>query len=357
MAEITFRDLAHAREVLATQTGANFNPSIANAAQTAIMDFQQDVSPLSPINSFQNLFGMGKTYTIDAPFEETVVIDSTGERILPAVNMNNFAKTKGRDNYLSKIDPSSRLNEEATETIQNIGKDPYDLTQYYEENTNPNYAGISNIDYNPQDVGLLSSTGPINFSNTLEGVPGSVSDPEVNLNVADLTEGAILGGPTASSFGLSNNPNATDGQRVGGVLGTIGSLAAGATIPGSSIIGLLGGMFNAMGAYQDPSEVTGNIISQGGLLSGDISGPGGSFTQTGGLNNYNFFDDLASTNPNQAVTYNGMVTNAAGARNLSGLDNYYGEGSTSDATSEGDATGGWGSYSSDMDADSYGGYY
>jgi len=52
MAEITFRDLAHAREVLATQTGANFNPSIANAAQTAIMDFQQDVSPLSPINSF-----------------------------------------------------------------------------------------------------------------------------------------------------------------------------------------------------------------------------------------------------------------------------------------------------------------
>lgn len=334
MAEITFRDLAHAREVLATQTGANFNPSIANAAQTAIMDFQQDVSPLSPINSFQNLFGMGKTYTIDAPFEETVVIDSTGERTLPAVSMNSPAMT---DNYTPELDQPYFSGPIATPMVDNFGR--------------------FSTDYNTQNVGVLSSTGPINFSNTLEGVPGSVSDPEVNLNVADLTEGAILGGPTASSFALSNNPNATDGQRVGGVLGTIGSLAAGATIPGSSIIGLLGGMFNAMGAYQDPSEVTGNIVSQGGLLSGDISGPGGSFTQTGGLNNYNFFDDLASTNPNQAVTYNGMVTNAAGARNLSGLDNYYGEGSTGDATAEGDATGGWGSYSSDMDADSYGGYY
>lgn len=334
MAEITFRDLAHAREVLATQTGANFNPSIANAAQTAIMDFQQDVSPLSPINSFQNLFGMGKTYTIDAPFEETVVIDSTGERTLPAVSMNSPAMT---DNYTPELDQPYFSGPIATPMVDNFGR--------------------FSTDYNTQNVGVLSSTGPINFSNTLEGVPGSVSDPEVNLNVADLTEGAILGGPTASSFALSNNPNATDGQRVGGVLGTIGSLAAGATIPGSSIIGLLGGMFNAMGAYQDPSEVTGNIVSQGGLLSGDISGPGASFTQTGGLNNYNFFDDLASTNPNQAVTYNGMVTNAAGARNLSGLDNYYGEGSTGDATAEGDATGGWGSYSSDMDADSYGGYY
>jgi hypothetical protein len=334
MDEITFRDLAHAREVLATQTGANFNPSIANAAQTAIMDFQQDFSVLNPINSFQNLTGMGKTYPIDAPVEETIIIDSTGERTLPTVSTDNFAMT---NNYTPELNQPYFSGPIATPMVDNFGR--------------------FTIDYNTQDVSVPGNTGPINFSNTLEGVPGSVSDPEVNLNVADLTEGAILGGPTASSFGLSNNPNATDGQRVGGVLGTIGSLAAGATIPGSSIVGLLGGLFNAMGAYQDPSEVTGNIVSQGGLLSGDISGPGGSFTQTGGLNNYNFFDDLASTNPNQAVTYNGMETNAAGARNLSGLDNYYGEGSTGDATAEGDATGGWGSYSSDMTADSYGGYY
>ena len=353
MAEITFRDLAHAREVLATQTGANFNPSIANAAQTAIMDFQQDVSVLNPINSFQNLFGMGKTYPIDAPVEETLVIDSTGERTLPTVSTDNFAITnKG---LLSNPNDDLALfqqmyPEERPEINQTYFSGPIATPMV------DNF-GRSFIDYNNQNVSVPSNTGPINFSNTLEGVPGSVSDPEVNLNVADLTEGAILGGPTASSFGLSNNPNATDGQRVGGVLGTIGSLAAGATMTGSSIIGLLGGIFNAMGAYQDPSEVTGNIVSQGGLLSGDISGPGGSFTQTGGLNNYNFFDDLASTNPNQAVTYNGMQTNAAGARNLSGLDNYYGEGSTGDATAEGDATGGWGSYSSDMDADSYGGYY
>ena len=100
-----------------------------------------------------------------------------------------------------------------------------------------------------------------------------------------------------------------------------------------------------MGAYQDPSQVPGNIsMSKGCTLSGDMdpSTSGGGFYQSGSLNNFNFFDDLAATNPNAIVYYKGFETNAAGARNLSGLEHYYGSEMTEDAISAGDATGGWG---------------
>ena len=94
-------------------------------------------------------------------------------------------------------------------------------------------------------------------------------------------------------------------------------------------------------------------MSQGGTLSGDRRGelddmglrnPSNSgFEQSGLLNNFNFFDALAATQPDMRVDYKGVNTNSAGARNLSGLE-HFNIGGVQDAIDAGDATGGWGSY-------------
>lgn len=197
--------------------------------------------------------------------------------------------------------------------------------------------------------------------------PDRTPNPEVNTdifnlgkgllgggNVGDMITGAIVGNPASAAMKVANDESLSPGQRIGagataGTMALVNMLGG----PTAGIIGLLGGIFNSMGAYQDPDEVTGNIsMSRGGTLSGDTSGPGGGFYQTGSLNNFNFFDDLASTQPNATVNYKGLETNAAGARNLSGLEEYYGEQSTEDAIDAGDATGGWGSYDTNTFEDS-----
>jgi len=277
MAEITFRDLAHAREILATQTGANFNPSIANAAQTAIMDFQQDISPLSPINSFQNLFGMGKTYTIDAPFDETVVIDSTGERTLPAVSMNSPAMT---DNYTPELDQ-------------------------------PYFSGpiaTPGIDYNTQNVSVPGNTGPNNINydmtsfyespNTVAGVNtvqevNQVEDPSSGRSIIDSVVDVAKLGPTGSALTVALDEEVPTSGRVGAGLFGLGNTLAGMAMgPVVGLLGLLGGGLNAMGAYHDvgvDGNLTGNqmTLTNNGTLYGLMDAPGGSFYQTGDLSNYN----------------------------------------------------------------------
>ena len=266
MDEITFRDLAHAREVLATQTGANFNPSIANAAQTAIMDFQQDFSVLNPINSFQNLTGMGKTYPIDAPVEETIIIDSTGERTLPTVSTDNFAMT---NNYTPELNQPYFSGPIATPMVDNFGR--------------------FTIDYNTQDVSVPGNTGPIN--NSVEQVK-EVEDVQTNSSnsIIDGIKNVAMSGPVGSAFSMINNPSFPN-QAIPAALGMAGAFSM---IPGGGILGLLGGALNAMGAYHDfgSDPDVGQVSYQNGLLSAPTNAPGGYIYQDGYLSNLNSFNSM-----------------------------------------------------------------
>lgn len=223
----------------------------------------------------------------------------------------------------------------------------------------PNFQGlVTAVPYNSSlQASFGYESGPGRFHSDLtypdrEANPewGSLRDMAGGLlgggNLVDMATGAIVGNPASAAMKVAKDESLSPGQRIGAGA-TAGAMALGNILggPAAGIIGLLGGIFNSMGAYQDPDEVTGNIsMSKGGTLSGDTdpNTTGGSFYQSGSLNNFNFFDDLASTQPNAVVNYKGLVTNAAGARNLSGLEHYYGSEITEDAISAGDATGGWG---------------
>tara|TARA_R110002126_G_scaffold261199_1_gene404090 strand:+ start:114 stop:1217 length:1104 start_codon:yes stop_codon:yes gene_type:complete len=313
MAEITFRDLAHAREVLATQTGANFNPSIANAAQTAIMDFQQDVSVLNPINSFQNLFGMGKTYPIDAPVEETLVIDSTGERTLPTVSTDNFAMT----NKGGAFPPNSAMmqreinqaNNEVTyppnsammqrEINQGLLSNPnYDMTSFYESPVDYDMTSFyeSPVDYDM--TSFYESPNAVDGINTVQ----EVEDVQTNSSnsIIDGIKNAAQYGPVGSAFSMINNPSFKN-QAIPGALAMAGGFSM---IPGGGILGLLGGALNAMGAYHDfgSDPDVGQVSYQTGLLSAPTNAPGGYIYQDGYLSNLNSFNSM---NPDTEINVGG----------------------------------------------------
>lgn len=192
---------------------------------------------------------------------------------------------------------------------------------------------------------------PYNFTNELS-YPDRVANPEIgglmSGNTSDNLRGLIIGAPANAALTVAEDKSLTDGQRTGAAIasGAMG-LASALGGPAFGLVGLLGGIFNSLGYHQDTDEVTGNIsMSRGGTLSGDLDGEntGGSFYQSGALNNYNFFDALASTQPDARVEYKGLDTSSAGARNLSGIELFYGGGSTADAIDAGDATGGWGQH-------------
>ena len=99
--------------------------------------------------------------------------------------------------------------------------------------------------------------------------------------------------------------------------------------PATGLVGILGGIFNAMGAYQDPNEVTGNLALSNGVLSGDTKGifydgsyqPGGSgFYQTGELNNDNFLQDAAINNPDMMIDTGEQFGSTTGARNVQSVN-------------------------------------
>lgn len=207
-------------------------------------------------------------------------------------------------------------------------------------------------------VPLADPVEPYNFNNNVS-YPDRVANPEIGGlmggNFADNARGFVIGSPANAALKVAEDESLTDGQRAGAAV-TSGAMGVASALggPAAGLVGLLGGIFNSLGYHQDTDEVTGNIsLSKGGTLSGDTKGifydgsyePGGSsFYQTGSLNNYNFFDALASTQPDQVASYKGFETTSAGARNLAGLDHYFGGDYTADAVAAGDATGGWGNY-------------
>ena len=235
----------------------------------------------------------------------------------------------------------------------------------------PNYQGlVTAVPYNSSlQASFGYESGPGRFHSDLtypdrEANPewGSLRDMAGGLlgggNLVDMATGAIAGNPASAAMKVAKDESLSPGERIGA-----GATAGAMTLahmlggPAAGIVGLLGGLFNSLGYHQDTNEVTGNIsMSKGGTLSGDTKGnfydgsyepTGGRFEQSGSLNNFNFFDALAATNPTMGVDYKGLDTNAAGARNLSGLEHYYGSEMTEDAISAGDATG-WGYTADDM---------
>ena len=122
-------------------------------------------------------------------------------------------------------------------------------------------------------------------------------------NLVDMATGLVMGNPASAAMKVAKDGSLPAGRRIGAGA-TAGAMALGNMLggPAAGILGLLGGFFNSLGFHQDTDEVTGNIaMSRGGTLSGDTSGPGGSFYQSGSLNNFNFFDALAATPPNAIV--------------------------------------------------------
>jgi hypothetical protein len=231
----------------------------------------------------------------------------------------------------------------------------------------PNYQGL--VTAVPEDRTLQDSlgyeSGPGRFHSDLtypdrEANPewGGLRDMAGGLlgggNLADMATGLVMGNPASAAMKVAKDDSLPAGRRIGAGV-TAGAAALANTLggPAAGILGLLGGFFNSLGYHQDTDEVTGNLsVSQGGTLSGDTKGifydgsyepAGGSFEQSGSLNNFNFFDALAATQPDMRVDYKGVNTNSAGARNLSGLE-HFNIGGVQDAIDAGDATGGWGSY-------------
>lgn len=232
----------------------------------------------------------------------------------------------------------------------------------------PNYQGL--VTAVPEDRTLQDSlgyeSGPGRFHSDLtypdrEANPewGGLRDVAGGLlgggNLVDMATGLVLGNPASAAMKVAKDDSLPAGRRIGaGVAAGAMTLANTLGGPAAGILGLLGGIFNSLGYHQDTDEVTGNIsVSQGGTLSGDTRGylddmglrsPGGpGFEQSGSLNNFNFFDALAATRPDEKVDYKGVSTNSAGARNLAGLE-HSGIGGVRDAIYAGDATGGWGRY-------------
>jgi len=165
-----------------------------------------------------------------------------------------------------------------------------------------------------------------------------------NFNTSDfinaITPG-FMGGNTASKPGYSVTPwdqvlsnsttlsGATRNARnvdafwsnqnspIMGKLAGLSALAipAASLIPGGSLLGLAGGLFNAMGAYQDPSKVEGPSYYdwESGLFGGALNSdtPSGYFYQEGAKNNANFAAELAALDPgSQSPTSLGWALNA-----------------------------------------------
>ena len=305
-------------------------------------------------------------------FTEPVEGSPTGETVLSIpLNTGTFPSNQSMsvDNIANPVEiPAYNAKAELIDAIDN---------ETYFNSSRPNL-GYGSEEFGPvvQEVGLHSLPPGARFGEGLVTsvptnevlnsavkskltYPDRTPNPEVNTNlidigkgllgggtVGDMATGAMLGVPTSAAMKVAKDESLSPGERIGaGATAGAMTLASMLGGPAAGILGLLGGIFNSMGAYQDPSQVTGNIsMSKGGTLSGDMdpSTSGGGFYQSGSLKNFNFFDDLAATNPNAIVDYKGFETNAAGARNLSGLEHYYGSEMTEDAISAGDATGGWG---------------
>ena len=146
-------------------------------------------------------------------------------------------------------------------------------------------------------------------------------DPSTDPTVKDIVMGAVTGGPVGTAYKYATNPNIPTGARVGaagmglgaGALGLLGG-------PATGLLGMLGGVFNALGAYQDPNEVTGNLTLSNGVLSGDTNSAGGSFYQTGDLNNDNFMQDAAINNPDMMIDTGEQFGSTTGARNVQSVN-------------------------------------
>ena len=146
----------------------------------------------------------------------------------------------------------------------------------------------------------------------------------------DIAMGALTGGPMGTAYNYATNPNIPAGARIGAAGMGLGSAALGLLGgPATGLVGILGGIFNAMGAYQDPNEVTGNLALSNGVLSGDTKGifydgsyePGGSsFYQTGELNNDNFLQDAAINNPDMMIDTGEQFGSTTGARNVQSVN-------------------------------------
>tara|TARA_R110000744_G_scaffold6756_4_gene23399 strand:+ start:285 stop:1388 length:1104 start_codon:yes stop_codon:yes gene_type:complete len=139
----------------------------------------------------------------------------------------------------------------------------------------------------------------------------------------DIAMGALTGGPVGTAYNYATNPNIPAGARIGAAGMGLGSGALGLLGgPATGLVGILGGIFNAMGAYQDPNEVTGNLALSNGVLSGDMdpSTTGGGFYQTGKLNNDNFLQDAAINNPDMMIDTGEQFGSTTGARNVQSVN-------------------------------------
>jgi len=130
---------------------------------------------------------------------------------------------------------------------------------------------------------------------------------DLNSGLPGISDVASIEGPAQVGFGYATNPGVPPSARVAaGLLSGAGVLSS-LALPAATPIGLLGGLLNYFGGYQDPANVTGNLAVNQGVLSGTTNQAWGdsSFYQTGAKNNYNYFNDAAQNNPNQTITTDG----------------------------------------------------
>tara|TARA_X000001382_G_scaffold55288_2_gene37813 strand:- start:5232 stop:6593 length:1362 start_codon:yes stop_codon:yes gene_type:complete len=146
----------------------------------------------------------------------------------------------------------------------------------------PNFTSMFSPEYNRDPANMYQAS-----NNTL-----------VDYSPRSMAVGMMKGGPTASAYDVISDPDISTGGKIGA-----GALALGsALVPSVGPLSMLGAILNGMGAYHDVgigNNLTGDMtLTPSGTLFGDMDAAGGSFYQTGGLNNYN---TLASAPRNTGV--------------------------------------------------------
>tara|TARA_R110000851_G_scaffold236233_1_gene388853 strand:- start:467 stop:1123 length:657 start_codon:yes stop_codon:yes gene_type:complete len=165
-------------------------------------------------------------------------------------------------------------------------------------------------------VDLLTGVMPghnRNKENMILSNNGAYTDPSIRGGLV----GALTQGPVASSLKVLSDPDISGGRKVGAGLFGLGAGAAG--LMGGGPIGILGGILNGMGAYHDVGDqknfgLIGDLTyTPSGTLYGDTPQPGGSFYQSGNLNNQNTLTTAPeSTMVNNAATGQRLPANELG---------------------------------------------